>query len=179
MEHMKNSVVLSNDGTINWSKIKSIVEKVVLIRLSPEFYFWYDDLVQEILVKILLKNELFDDSKGEFKAWINRLTINAVTDFMRKKRNRINSNIDDENWFVFIIDDQYEGDKNEENFELLERAFEQLNPSEKQLLQFKYFDNLSGREIGILTNIPELQVPVKVQRSKIKLKKLFEELKVA
>ncbi len=57
----------------------------------------------------------------------------------------------------------------EEMFVAMENAMLRLSEQDTQLLTLKYYEGKSSREISAITNIPENQVPVCMQRARKRL----------
>ena len=55
------------------------------------------DIVQEIFIKVWKNIEHFDPSKASFKTWIFTIAKNTTTDFLRKKKSLLFSDIEKDN----------------------------------------------------------------------------------
>src|SRR5258708_5195174 len=55
------------------------------------------DIVQEIFIKVWKNIHRFDPTRASFKTWIFTIGRNTVTDFLRKKKNLLFSDIENNN----------------------------------------------------------------------------------
>jgi RNA polymerase sigma-70 factor (ECF subfamily) len=154
-----------------WDAVRNIVSHSVSRVLVGNFEFWKEDVVQDIIVKIIMKPTLFDESKGSFNSWLSVVARNAALDFIRVNKNYF-SVIDLVSPFLMEEEDI---DK-EALFILLEEAIFRLGKKEKQLISLKFYEQKSGREIASVMNIPEKQVPIYIQRAKQKVVQIAQQL---
>ncbi|MFA6353631.1 MAG: sigma-70 family RNA polymerase sigma factor [Candidatus Paceibacterota bacterium] len=144
------------------------------------------DLVQEIFIKAWKNIARFDLRKASFKTWIFIIARNAVTDFLRKKKSLLFSDIkneDDED-----IDSLAEKipDENllpEEALQKLEdsiflnKILAKLRPGYQEVLILHYQEEMTFEEIGRILNKPLNTVKSIHRRAIIEMRRMLENYK--
>ena len=151
------------------------------------------DIVQEIFLKVWKNIRRFDPLKASFKTWIFTIAKNATTDFLRKKKSLLFSDIsasmgggknDDENIASFaenIPDDELLPDEalqklqdKKEDKEFLNGILDKLNPIYQEILVLYYQEELTFEEIGKILAKSLNTVKSQHRRAIIKLRKMLE-----
>lgn len=128
------------------------------------------DLFQEITYQAW---KSFPKFRGEslFSTWLYRIALNTAIIFFKKEKKKLTINSDSiENFTVFNEDRNTE---TEEQLNKMYAAINQLNNIDKALI-FYYLENFSGKEIAEEMGITEVNVRVKLNRAKTKLKELLK-----
>ena len=139
------------------------------------------DILQEIFIKVWKNINNFDSSKASFKTWIFTIAKNTTTDFLRKKKSLLFSDVekydDEENNFgESIPDENLLPDKALEKLqdkELLNRTLERLRPGYHEILVLHYQEDMTFDEIGKILNKPLNTVKSQHRRAIIELRKLL------
>ncbi len=132
------------------------------------------DLTQQVFLKALNKISKFELRGLPFSAWLFRIAINECNDFFKKtKKERIVTL--DESISESLFDEIMADNQLEELKLKLPKILKSLKADELQLIEFRYFEIRSFREIGLLLNITETYAKVKTYRALDKMKKLFLE----
>jgi RNA polymerase sigma-70 factor (ECF subfamily) len=111
------------------------------------------------------------NSDYEFKTWLITISKNIHIDLVRKQKSRIsntykNSNEDD---FYDIIDESPTPEDKvitEQNLAKLLRDIKKLKPHYQEVINLRYFQELSYKEISTQLNEPINNVKVKLLRAK-------------
>ncbi len=128
-----------------------------------------NDLFQEIVCQLWKSYDSFQGN-SKFSTWMYRVSLNtAITIFKKKKITYIN--LDDVSFKIKA--EEYDSEI-EEQLKMLYAAIKKLNDIEKAII-FLYLENRSGKEIAGTMGISEVNVRVKINRIKIKLKKIIQE----
>jgi RNA polymerase sigma-70 factor (ECF subfamily) len=98
-EIMTDDELISSYKSGKQESFKDLVEKYT----SPLYNFIArltnktdaDDIVSEVFIKIWKHLDSFDSTKSSFKTWIFTIAKNASTDFLRKKKSLVFSEISD------------------------------------------------------------------------------------
>ena len=109
-----------------------------------------EEVYQDVFVKVLNKISTFDSRKASLSTWISRIAYNESVNYTRKTQ------------MIFVcIDDIDLGDEDEESQNaktiddqtvlLLEKAISELPATDRALLSFFYYDNMSLQEIAYIT----------------------------
>lgn len=158
---------------------KEFLEKIekhkgVIFKISKMYIDNFEDqndLYQEIIYQSWKSYNNFH-GKSDFSTWLYRTALNTAILFLKsaKKRNFIqNYNIDINN---FVSNDAY-SDEDDRNLDLMYKAIQKLSVIDKALI-FLFLENFSGKEIASYLGITETNARVKLNRAKMKLKKLIE-----
>ncbi len=153
------------------NEIRSVAYYAAKNKLSDEHLFWLEDIVQDVVIKVYHNLDKYDIDRASFKTWVNRITVNECIDFAKRSvvRNTVRmevlggtfENADDSDYW-----------SREEMFVAMENMMLRLSEQDTQLLTLKYYEGKSSREISAITNIPENQVPVCMQRARKRLQQL-------
>jgi len=155
---------------LNLDKIYSVVRGQVRKMLKDLYADDIDDAIQDIVIKIINKATLMDNTRGTVDAWVATIAKNHCLDLLRKyKRTPFESMNDERGLYNYYEEEPYE--EKEERYIVIESVLEELNQRDKDLLIYRFYDKKSSREISELVMIPEKCVPMYVKRAKLKMEK--------
>ena len=129
------------------------------------------DLCQDIFLKLLLKISSFNGN-SKFSTWLYALTFNhCVNHHKRNKYNNFKSNLDS---IDQLIDKDSFFSKEEEvilsnKLEKLKVAMNQISRIGQDLLINKYLNFKSIKELGVIYNLRDSAVKMRIKRAKDKL----------
>ncbi|UOE49983.1 sigma-70 family RNA polymerase sigma factor [Mucilaginibacter sp. SMC90] len=131
-----------------------------------------DDLLQEMTLQLWRG---FDSFKGEskFSSWMYRVALNTAIVFFKKQKRRPDSEQMPAG-FEHPEEQSNAGEK-EEQLAMFYRAVQQLGKVEKALI-FLYMENQSSEEIAASLGITPINVRVRLNRVKTKLKDIVNTL---
>jgi RNA polymerase sigma-70 factor, ECF subfamily len=148
------------------------------------------DLVQEIFIKVWKNINHFDPLKASFKTWIFAITRNRITDFLRKKKSILFSDLDnparqdlaeEENSFAENIPAENllpeEALQKLEDQKFLNNLLEKLRPGYQEVLILYYQEEMTFKEIGEILNKPLNTVKSIHRRAILEMRKLLENYK--
>ena len=128
-----------------------------------------EDIVSDTFVKIIIKRPKLKN-ESSFKTYIYQIAKNLCFDYMRKKKREV----------VFYEDYQISADdeicKNEDKRELI-KAISKLKKEYRIIIYLRYFDGFSIDEIAKIMRKNKKQVYNTINRAKIQLKNLLQEVK--
>ena len=171
MERIENGLFNRKNGVKMFNEIRSAALYAAKNKLSGELVFWLEDIVQDVVIKVYHNLDKYDTDRASLKTWVNRITVNECIDFA--KRSVVKNTVRMEvlgGTFESADDSDYWS--REEMFVAMENAMLRLSEQDTQLLTLKYYERKSSREISVITNIPENQVPVCMQRARKRLQQL-------
>lgn len=152
---------------------ESFIRKVAKRKLGLYYRDWVDDVVQDILYKIITHPEKYNPSIGSFESWLSIITRNYCFDLMKKRDNKFANKVQ--------LEEVYSSLENESLFKedlqlanMLKQALIKLDRKDQLILELKYFFHYSGKQIAEKLSIPSDQVSVYLMRAKKRLKKLLE-----
>lgn len=171
---------LSGDG----SAFKQLVER----HLKHVYNFLYrltgnaqdaDDITQEVFLKVW-KNLRKYKSDHSFKSWLFRIARNAAYDLLRKKKNMVFSDFENQDGENPLLDNIT--DLNPLPDELVAQAekkdfvgsiLQQLSPKYREVLLLHYNEHLTFEEIGQVLDKPIDTVKSQHRRALIVLRSIF------
>ena len=140
------------------------------------------DYMQDSFIKIFSNIKKYDPAKGDFKPWIERITVNIIFNHKKKdkKMNLLNIDIVNEKQ---ITEFNSAVDKEEcmilvngvSTKELL-AGIRELPPAYQDVLNLFVFENWKHEEIAALMNIKVSSSRARLTRAKIMLKKNLQTL---
>jgi RNA polymerase sigma-70 factor (ECF subfamily) len=155
---------------LNLDKIYSVVRGQVRKMLKDLYADDIDDAIQDIVIKIINKATLMDNTRGTVDAWVATIAKNHCLDLLRKyKRTPFELMDDERRMYNYYDEESYE--EREERYVAMEAILEDLNQRDKDLLVYRFYDKKTSREISELVDIPEKSVPMYVKRAKLKMEK--------
>jgi RNA polymerase sigma factor (sigma-70 family) len=131
-----------------------------------------EDLFQEIVSQMWRSYPSFRN-ESKISTWMYQVSLNtAITHFKKKKRRPDQSDL---NKNIFQIADEHYDDTVEEQLKLLHKAIAKLTGIEKSIILL-YLEDKKYEEIAEIIGITQNYVRVKMNRIKLKLKKLMGEV---
>jgi RNA polymerase sigma factor (sigma-70 family) len=159
-------------------EMRNVAVKAAESKLTGNYLFWSEDIVQDVLFKVYLSMEKYDGNKSHVYASVYRITINACIDLMRNQSIKKTMRIDE----ISLVESYTEYPdcfEREEVYLLLEQSINGLSELDERLITLKYYKGKSSREISTILNIPENQVPVFMQRARMRLGNNFKNYNIA
>ena len=106
-----------------------------------------------------------------FSSWLYRIAKSELYQAFRDKKAERTVNI--ETYQLFEIIEEFDEDTTEANKKKLFASLSKLKERDMQLLELRFFEKRSFREIGEILDITENNAKVKSFRALEKLKKIF------
>lgn len=134
------------------------------------------DATQDVFIKILLNLAKFTE-QSSFSTWVYSITYNYCIDLIRKKKKNILLFTED----VGRISTEKEVEIPdsvilEMETNRLEKVMEKLPVGDKAILDMKYTDDMSIKEIGEVLNKTESAIKMQIMRAKIKAQGIYADL---
>lgn len=134
------------------------------------------DATQDVFIKILLNLSKFTE-QSSFSTWVYSITYNYCIDLIRKKKKNI----------LIFTEDMGRVSKESEveipdsvilemETNRLEKVMDKLPVGDKAILDMKYTDDMSIKEIGEVLNKTESAIKMQIMRAKIKAQGIYEEM---
>ena len=129
-----------------------------------------EDITIQTFSKAFDKIHTFND-QYVFKTWLISISKNVYIDLLRKKNASISieTTIEQEEKVYLVVDENPTPEDNiirEQNLAKLLRDIKQLKPKYQEVIQLRYFQELSYKEISEQINEPINNVKVKLLRAK-------------
>lgn len=133
------------------------------------------DLCAQTFLKAMQNLNKYTNKGVPFSAWLYRIGLNEINQYFRKSKKNIVVTLEEN----FVQNIQNELDNKEEleiNIRILSKVIQLLKPEEVQLIELRYFEERSLREVGEIIGITENNAKVKVFRTIAKMKELFKKI---
>lgn len=129
------------------------------------------DITAQVFLKALDNLEKYQFRGVPFSAWLFRIASNQVSEFYRKTEKKRTVTLENE-YISNIMDEADNTDIKGDGMELLVNLINQLREEEVQLIEMRFFEQLSIKDVGFILNLSESNIKVKTHRILKKLKKL-------
>jgi RNA polymerase sigma-70 factor (ECF subfamily) len=161
--------------------------KALLDRYTPLLYNFSvrfvgtthaDDIVQDVFIKVWKNLKKFDVSKAHFKTWVFTITRNTVTDYLRKKKSIVFSdmeNTEGDSVVDAVVDKADLPDtviEKLQDVEYLNTLLERLAPAYKEVLILYYQEEMTFAQIGQALSKPLNTVKSHHRRALEQLRKM-------
>ncbi len=130
-----------------------------------------NDVTSQIFIKALQNIHKYEFRGVPFSSWLYRIAKSELNQAFRDNLAIQTVNIDTQKISQFI--DDFEEDELEENKTKLKKALTALKPEELQLIELRFFEKRSFKEIGEILEMTENNAKVKSFRILEKLKNIF------
>ncbi len=134
------------------------------------------DATQDVFIKILLNLSKFTE-QSSFSTWVYSITYNYCIDLIRKKKKNI---------LIFTEDMGRVGTEKEVEIpdsvilemetNRLEKVMDKLPVGDKAILDMKYTDDMSIKEIGEVLKKTESAIKMQIMRAKIKAQYIYTDM---
>ncbi|NOS94000.1 MAG: sigma-70 family RNA polymerase sigma factor [Cyclobacteriaceae bacterium] len=130
------------------------------------------DITQQVFLKALNSIRKFQLRGLPFSAWLFRIAVNECNDYFRKTKKARLITID-EQVTESLFEEMMADNRLDELNAKLPAILKTLSPVELQLIEFRFFEQRSFREIGLLLDLTETYAKVKTYRALDKMKNRF------
>ncbi|WP_211252690.1 RNA polymerase sigma factor [Crocinitomix catalasitica] len=132
------------------------------------------DITSQVFLKALNNIHKYEYRGVPFASWLYRIAKSELYQSFRDSKAKRTVNIDT----VHLADmiDEMEEAGTDEDRKMLIHLIGELNDDEVQLIEMRYFEKRSFREIGEILEITENNAKVKSHRVLKKMKKLFNQI---
>lgn len=134
------------------------------------------DITSQIFLKALTNIKKYKYQGLPFSAWLFRIAINECNQFFRDTK-KSRTVVLDEEFSEALVNEIIEEDTNEDSHRKLGVIIKSLKIEEVQLLELRFYENKSFREIGYILDITENYAKVKLYRLLDKMKKQINQAK--
>lgn len=160
------------------------MEQVYATYFSPVYnYVFYklldrqntEDVVSQVFMKVCGHLHAFDAEKASLKTWIFRITDHVLIDFYRRQRPSLSIDHEEsglENVLFVHFDEQYDRQV-EPTRQAVLAALRQLPERDRTFIYYRYYLNITNREIARRMGMNENTVSAIMARARQKLKGLL------
>lgn len=129
------------------------------------------DVTSQVFVKALKNLHKYEYRGVPFSSWLYRIAKSELYQAFRDRKARRTVNV--ESMHLFEMVDELEEDDSSTNKKKLLQCLSLLKDGDLQLIELRYFEKRSYREIGEVLEITENNAKVRTFRALERLKKLF------
>lgn len=137
-----------------------------------------EDITIQTFSRAFDKINMFDDS-FKFKTWLITISKNIHIDLLRKEKNSISQVLSNDDKSVYQILDESPSPEDElitkQHLAKLLKDIKKLKPHYQNIINMRYFQELSYKEISFHLKEPINNVKVKLLRAKKLLAKIIQE----
>ena len=129
------------------------------------------DITQQTFVKAMINLEKFEFRGLPFSSWLYRISLNELNLYFRETKKRRSVSLDEKELDILNAEQTDNEEIKEIPMEHLIQALNVLSEGEVTLLEMKYFEKRSHREISEILGITESNAKVKLHRIIKKMRK--------
>jgi RNA polymerase sigma-70 factor (ECF subfamily) len=129
------------------------------------------DITSCVFVKALTYLNRYEHRGLPFSSWLYRIAKSELNQSFRDKKSQRTVSIDSVQLGVVI--EEFNIDENEHQREILIKVLPLLKEKQLQLIEMRFFEKRSFKEIGEILELTENNAKVKTFRALIKLKELY------
>ena len=127
------------------------------------------DLVQQLFMKAMANIQKYEDRGLPFSAWLYRIAQNEVNMFFRSQKKNYTVEITDRQ-LLGILEEATEDAVSQEDLDTLIRVINELETDQSDILELRFFQEMSFKEIADIYNISEANAKMRVYRLLEKIK---------
>ncbi len=129
------------------------------------------DVTSQVFIKALSNIHKYEYRGVPFSSWLYRIAKSELYQAYRDRKARKTVNV--ENMHIFEMIEEFDEDSSVSNKKKLIECLALMKEKDMQLLELRYFEKRSYREIGEILEISENTAKVRSFRALERLKKIF------
>ena len=127
------------------------------------------DLTQQLFMKAMANLPKYEDRGLPFSAWLYRIAQNEVNMFFRSQKKKYSVEINDRQ-LLGILEEATDEAVSQEDLDQLIRVINELETEQAAILELRFFQEMSFKEIADIYNISEANAKMRVYRLLEKIK---------
>lgn len=131
------------------------------------------ELTSEVFYKALYKLHQYSCKGLPFSAWLYRIASNIVSEYYRKAKKAQRHVSIESDALIVLVNEIVDEDRFEEQQKILHHLLNTLKEKEIQLLELRFFEDRSFKEVGEILGLSENNAKVKTFRLLKKMQKLI------
>ncbi len=132
------------------------------------------DVASQVFLKAMNNIHKYEYRGVPFASWLYRIAKSELYQSFRDKKARRTVNV--ESMHVFEMIEEMEEEKTDDGRSVLLDTISKMSEDDIQMIELRFFEKRSFREIGEILEITENNAKVKSHRVIKKMKKLFNEI---
>lgn len=135
------------------------------------------DLCQQTFLKAMANIHRYEDRGLSFCSWLYRIAQNEVNMFFRKQQGNYSVEIEERTFAGMLEEAGIENYMSQETQEILIRLLNEMEQEQLDLIELRFFQELSFKEIAAIYTITEANAKMRVYRILEKLQQKWNEHK--
>lgn len=129
------------------------------------------DLTSQVFLKALLNLKRYKITGAPFSAWLVRIGLNEVNMYFRQSKKITEVEISERE--ISLLVEEGEIGFEEEDYEVVIAAINELSEEQGQLIELRFFEKYSFKEMGAVLEVSEANAKMKLYRTLEKVKKII------
>lgn len=135
------------------------------------------DLTQQTFIKAMANLDKYEDRGFPFSSWLYRIAQNEVSMFFRQEKKNYSVSIDENRLNDMAGEANISNHMSAEQQEMLVNCVNELKPEHQDLIELRFFQSMSFKEIAEIYDITEANAKMRTYRILEKLGKMWNENK--
>lgn len=135
------------------------------------------DLTQQTFIKAMANLQKYENRGLPFSSWLYRIAQNEVSMFFRQQKKNYSVSIDEERLMDVAGEANINSYMTEEQQEQLVETLNKLEQTQQDLIELRFFQEMSFKEIAEIYDITEANAKMRTYRILEKIGKMWEEEK--
>ncbi len=128
-----------------------------------------NDITSQVFLKAMVNLKGYTYQGFPFSSWLYRIALSELGNMFRAEKAERALKVD---WALHtsVLDELTDG-SNKPSLEELAQALNDLNDTQLQMVEMRYFEKMKLKEIAVVLELSESNAKVKMHRTLVKLKK--------
>lgn len=132
------------------------------------------DLTQQTFLKAMLHLPSYEDRGFPFTSWLYRIAQNEINLFFRKEKKMREIEVSDHHLNTIFEESIQRNSMSQEEHEQLIRCINSLDPDQMDLIELRFFQEMSFKEIAAIYDISEANAKMRIYRLLEKIQKQWK-----
>lgn len=132
------------------------------------------DLTQQTFLKAMLHLPSYEDRGFPFTSWLYRIAQNEINLFFRKEKKMREIEVSDHHLNTIFEESIQRNSMSQEEQEQLIRCINSLDPDQMDLIELRFFQEMSFKEIAAIYDISEANAKMRIYRLLEKIQKQWK-----
>ncbi|GAA0876722.1 RNA polymerase sigma factor [Wandonia haliotis] len=121
------------------------------------------DITQQVFIKAMGAIGNYEDRGFPFSTWLYRIAQNEVNMYFRKNSRNFTVEVEEKH-IITLLEEMECDEKGKDHQEVLVQKLNRLKPEQLDLIELRFFQELSFREIADIYNITEANAKMRIYR---------------
>lgn len=129
------------------------------------------DLTSQVFLKAMLNIKAYKITGAPFSAWLVRIGLNEVNMYYRQSKKVVEVEISEKE--IGEVMTEADISFSEEDYEMVIETMNELPEDQGQLIELRFFEKYSFKEMGAVLDLSEANAKMKLYRTLEKVKKII------